>query len=1184
MENLSTKTGQVSKNILNLSILNNSPLNSSENTDSLKVNNRISIVVADFHSKDLTKNYHPLLFYTNRKDSLDKKSIIGSPKGVMEHGEGDVIYGTFWTIPNHASNIDDEGKKCHDEYNSEPSLIKKINACDMSSKQDSNKTGFEEGKVSRNLFHSCSYNKKTLTPVGERTINDCNQNNHYATSSNVPQSITEQNNILQQRNKNIKIQGMTLASAWKNKEHKTVANQALKNYFEIKKKNMEEEERTSVDSNSKSSSEPTPKFEIWTKPVDKSEVRELIQDEEQKGTDSHPQIVKQEPRDTSGTEFNFRASSFTMGEEQDRWNVSLAGNNVKLQSPLLTSLNNKQDDTIPSSTPYFSKTNNPFENTNQSVILESRDSSEFRRKPLAEELLWSHEEQKQQEQIIQKSNPGFDQDLKIWEDKQQPQRPLEDVMLFGYDDQWQMQHPQVPSTIEANRGAIYTIHQDPHQPVYQQGYSLTAPQTIQEYQPYQHYIVSTSGPPSQQHFMQSTSAPASKTFSPIKTLRRTISPSPHNLSRAAAPASQSSPRGRYSAYTTYASVSSGAGATQHHRGTSPSRFYHSQQHITAGSNSRSTTPHRRFSGSRPTTPPTSTIQGSNPSTPPNTAISSSSNRSAPDILKTLLRKKACLYEPDTSQAIALITWLVGRHLALSHGYFSRQQLQAGVHHVVQNNITSGVITRTKVNRCMQIILNCCFHYIIPRPDGVEDSGDVFRKKFQSCAVDDSYKILNLPYPWNDIDVNALLQSWDSNITPTNEDTGQPVKRTVLLCFNENVKSSDDVFQCHKDFIRDAANSANLHLTANEWKQFFFGDSSITSHVAAHQQDAGSCASSTTTTTTAPYSPSTSIITTSPLHTGSCASTSSPLSLPISSWQQPTSPIAKEQSSTSVATSDYFGRMTYKELNDFRTSWCAKRYDHDTSLCGFAHTESNRGWLRRNPSLFTYEDKLCNNIISINAPTTSNTASSKDEYYFNACPFGKLCSCAHSQEEIDYHPNRYKTSICPSAGTPQASSASRASWKASNSKNLKSCQLRDICPNYHPYRQSQQHLHHHHYQEGRQHQQSHSRYAHHNYYHHHQHHHRYGDYHSTSSPQQRHHNHQAISKPLPIAPMMYILPSPVSDFEKSLTLPGLCTLFRQRSSTMYSVISNRNDSTQQKQSVVPYTLFGNVSETNTFSFT
>lgn len=47
-----------------------------------------------------------------------------------------------------------------------------------------------------------------------------------------------------------------------------------------------------------------------------------------------------------------------------------------------------------------------------------------------------------------------------------------------------------------------------------------------------------------------------------------------------------------------------------------------------------------------------------------------SSRSAPDVLKTLLRKKACLYEAGTSRAVALITWLVGRKLTLEQGYFS----------------------------------------------------------------------------------------------------------------------------------------------------------------------------------------------------------------------------------------------------------------------------------------------------------------------------------------------------------------------------------------------------------------------------------------------------------------------------------------------------------------------------------
>jgi hypothetical protein len=87
-------------------------------------------------------------------------------------------------------------------------------------------------------------------------------------------------------------------------------------------------------------------------------------------------------------------------------------------------------------------------------------------------------------------------------------------------------------------------------------------------------------------------------------------------------------------------------------------------------------------------------------------------RASTEVLKTLLRKKACLYEPDTSQAIALVTWLVGRRLALSQGYFTRQELQSGVHSCVAKKIEAGVVTRTKVNRCMVscVLCNFCLSY------------------------------------------------------------------------------------------------------------------------------------------------------------------------------------------------------------------------------------------------------------------------------------------------------------------------------------------------------------------------------------------------------------------------------------------------------------------------------------------
>lgn len=49
------------------------------------------------------------------------------------------------------------------------------------------------------------------------------------------------------------------------------------------------------------------------------------------------------------------------------------------------------------------------------------------------------------------------------------------------------------------------------------------------------------------------------------------------------------------------------------------------------------------------------------------------------------------------------------------------------------------------------------------------------------------------------------------------------KMMVLLCFNENVRSAEDVWRCHNEFIRDAAHAAGLTLTAEEWRIFFAGE-------------------------------------------------------------------------------------------------------------------------------------------------------------------------------------------------------------------------------------------------------------------------------------------------------------------------------------------------------------------------
>lgn len=380
------------------------------------------------------------------------------------------------------------------------------------------------------------------------------------------------------------------------------------------------------------------------------------------------------------------------------------------------------------------------------------------------------------------------------------------------------------------------------------------------------------------------------------------------------------------------------------------------------------------------------------------------SRSSSEILKTLLRKKACLYEPDTSRAVALVTWLVGRELALQYGFFSRQQLQAGVHACVSSKIESGVITRTKVNRCMQIILNSCFHYIIPRPDGTEESGDSFRGIFAAEMNDDSFLLSVLPPLWNDIviDRNTILAACEEESdckspkkwtfeTPVSSprlgsvaDKGSPskesldgdsdAKRAVLLCFNENVRRAEDVFRCHNEFIRDTAHACNLQLSSNEW-QVFFG------------REAAS----------APYL-----------------------------WGNVGIPVPHLEGQSALKT-DALGVLTSEEVGVLRSTWCSKRYDHDHELCGFAHAEINGGWLRRDPSRHSYKAEMCQFVSSL----VNARSGSKNTIFINECPLGVNCDYAHSLEEIIYHPRCYKQRTCSSMGRTGG------------------CPLGDVCPSFHP---------------------------------------------------------------------------------------------------------------------------------------
>ncbi|KAL7480968.1 hypothetical protein ACHAW6_006648 [Cyclotella cf. meneghiniana] len=442
-------------------------------------------------------------------------------------------------------------------------------------------------------------------------------------------------------------------------------------------------------------------------------------------------------------------------------------------------------------------------------------------------------------------------------------------------------------------------------------------------------------------------------------------------------------------------------ATQRLRPSEPIRSFYQQGPANHRGYSHPRAPqafmHPRPYSSGPVSPPKQFLTSNasphqhHPAQPRRTGLSPSGPlmRSSTEVLKTLLRKKACLYEPDTSSAVALVTWLVGRRLAISHGFFSRQQLQSGVHSCVATKIKEGRVTRTKVNRCMQIILNSCFHYIIPRSDGSEESGDLFRKTFLQDAVNDEHLVKTLPPHWKDLNLDTLnLDEGSVDMVEGSDDdashlshrnhgnhsssasqAGESVdsaKRSVLLCFNENIRSAADVFRCHNEFIRDVAHSANLNLSIEDWKVFFSGSKNYRK-IAPGAESAALCYFNFV------------------AGTASCGN----------------------------------DRMDQQGLAKFHTSWCAKRYEHDHALCSFAHIEINRGWLRRDPFIYHYKPVLCSGVIPLQ---------SSGDCFLNVCPNGVNCGFAHSKEEILYHPVNYKKNPCKSPSY--------------------ACSLRDICPYTH----------------------------------------------------------------------------------------------------------------------------------------
>lgn len=523
---------------------------------------------------------------------------------------------------------------------------------------------------------------------------------------------------------------------------------------------------------------------------------------------------------------------------------------------------------------------------------------------------------------------------------------------------------------------------------------------------------------------------------------------------------------------------------------------------------------------------------------------------------------------------------------MSRGYFTRQSLQTGVHNVVDAKINAGAITRTKVNRCMQIILNSCFHYIIPRVDGSEEDGTAFSVEFiKTARVGDDVTLLeSLPPPWSDLEVPMEIaadpdEEEEVVVAPKSGRRGSlgsakgsgggggylTSKRSVLLCFNENVRCAQDVFRCHNEFIRDAAHSSNLHLTAEEWKSFFSGGVSPVSPRFGPTPSGGKAPSTVSTGNSTPTSTGMSVSPASlspagirPSNEGDVDTAGiQPPALTLgSAWTQAPGPTISllprmseekdaaadhdggDQKGPTAAyrpaplTGDVLGELTPVDLDKFRTTWCAKRYEHDPSICSFAHVEINGGWLRRDPVLFRYSPEMCPDIVSAaQVLGTTNVPAELKGCLFNRCPRGKNCDKAHSREEVQYHPDVYKKALCPSVRKGQEQDHGHHHHHGSKASK-QPCKLRDVCPLLHPPGSVQPKEHHH----G------------------HGHHHHRG---KGSGPSSGKNAAQAPAltaasggPPIPGAPMLYIGPAPPSDFDAYLQMPGLQELFRRRSANLF----------------------------------
>lgn len=99
-------------------------------------------------------------------------------------------------------------------------------------------------------------------------------------------------------------------------------------------------------------------------------------------------------------------------------------------------------------------------------------------------------------------------------------------------------------------------------------------------------------------------------------------------------------------------------------------------------------------------------------------------------------------------------------------------------------------------------------------------------------------------------------------------------------------------------------------------------------------------------------------------------------------------------------------LSTDDLVKFRTRFCERFLQFgECNFGGKCQYSHNMTWRRRSPQKYLYEPRLCENIVSFIGDNGLKRQSVVN------CHNGKNCKCAHSREEILYHPLIYKTTMC-----------------------------------------------------------------------------------------------------------------------------------------------------------------------------